>query len=38
MGNKKDNNRLETWGNETTMNMNAIIYQNILSSPYFRSL
>ncbi|KAG1174080.1 hypothetical protein G6F70_005465 [Rhizopus microsporus] len=35
---KKENNRLETWGNETTMNMNAIIYQNILSSPYFRSL
>ncbi|KAI8890692.1 PRP38-domain-containing protein [Backusella circina FSU 941] len=34
----KPNNRLETWGNEATMNLNAIIYQNILSSPYFRSL
>ncbi|EPB82678.1 hypothetical protein HMPREF1544_10581 [Mucor circinelloides 1006PhL] len=38
MSNKKANNVLETWGNETTMNLNAIIYQNILSSPYFRSL
>ncbi|CEP08015.1 hypothetical protein [Parasitella parasitica] len=38
MSNKKANNTLETWGNETTMNLNAIIYQNILSSPYFRSL
>ncbi|KAG2190581.1 hypothetical protein INT46_007155 [Mucor plumbeus] len=38
MSNKKVNNVLETWGNETTMNLNAIIYQNILSSPYFRSL
>ncbi|KAI8971704.1 PRP38 family-domain-containing protein [Mycotypha africana] len=35
---KKASNTLETWGNETTMNLNAIIYQNILSSPYFRSL
>ncbi|KAI8997171.1 Pre-mRNA-splicing factor 38 [Pilobolus umbonatus] len=34
----KTNNRLDTWGNEQTMNLNAIIYQNILSSPYFRSL
>ncbi|KAG2232328.1 hypothetical protein INT48_002277 [Thamnidium elegans] len=38
MSNKKANNILETWGNESTMNLNAIIYQNILSSPYFRSL
>ncbi|KAI9332267.1 PRP38 family-domain-containing protein [Pilaira anomala] len=38
MSNKKANNTLETWGNESTMNLNAIIYQNILSSPYFRSL
>ncbi|KAI9469801.1 MAG: putative RNA binding protein [Benjaminiella poitrasii] len=35
---KKASNVLETWGNESTMNLNAIIYQNILSSPYFRSL
>ncbi|KAI8362650.1 PRP38 family-domain-containing protein [Blakeslea trispora] len=35
---KKASNTLETWGNESTMNLNAIIYQNILSSPYFRSL
>ncbi|KAI7869951.1 PRP38 family-domain-containing protein [Spinellus fusiger] len=30
--------RLDTWGNESTMNLNAIIYQNILASPYFKSL
>ncbi|KAI9016396.1 PRP38 family-domain-containing protein [Phycomyces nitens] len=30
--------KLETWGNESTMNLNAIIYQNILASPYFKSL
>lgn len=35
---KKANNTLETWGNESTMNLNVVIYQNILSSPYFRSL
>ncbi|KAG2176831.1 hypothetical protein INT44_007495 [Umbelopsis vinacea] len=33
-----DSNRLETWGNETNMNFNPIIYQNILASPYFKSL
>ncbi|KAI8090022.1 PRP38 family-domain-containing protein [Halteromyces radiatus] len=31
-------NRLETWGNEETMNMNPIIYQNILESRYFKAL
>ncbi|KAI9494127.1 PRP38 family-domain-containing protein [Zychaea mexicana] len=35
---KKAANKLETWGNETTMNLNAILYQNILASPYFKSL
>ncbi|KAI8137264.1 PRP38 family-domain-containing protein [Fennellomyces sp. T-0311] len=35
---KKASNKLETWGNEATMNMNAILYQNILASPYFKSL
>ncbi|OZJ06980.1 hypothetical protein BZG36_00051 [Bifiguratus adelaidae] len=30
--------KLETWGNETTMNMGAILHQNILASPYFKSL
>ncbi|KAG0163869.1 PRP38 pre-mRNA processing factor 38 domain-containing protein B [Apophysomyces sp. BC1015] len=38
MSNKDPSNKLETWGNEATMNMNAIIYQNILASPYFKSL
>ncbi|KAJ2959397.1 hypothetical protein NQZ79_g5140 [Umbelopsis isabellina] len=33
-----NSNKLETWGNETNMNMNPIIYQNILASPYFKSL
>ncbi|KAI8580721.1 hypothetical protein K450DRAFT_235635, partial [Umbelopsis ramanniana AG] len=33
-----DSNKLETWGNETNMNFNPIIYQNILASPYFKSL
>ncbi|CAM0142464.1 unnamed protein product [Umbelopsis sp. WA50703] len=32
-----NSNKLETWGNETNMNMNPIIYQNILASPYFKS-
>ncbi|KAJ3414534.1 PRP38 pre-mRNA processing factor 38 domain-containing protein B [Chytridiales sp. JEL 0842] len=27
-----------TTGNETTMNLNNILYQNIISSPYFKSL
>ena len=35
---KKASNKLDTWGNETTMNMNPILYQNILASPYFKSL
>ncbi|KAG2223504.1 hypothetical protein INT45_001252 [Circinella minor] len=35
---KKPSNKLDTWGNETTMNMNPILYQNILASPYFKSL
>lgn len=30
--------RLETWGNPTTMNMNQILYQNIMNSSYFKSL
>ncbi|KAJ1981477.1 hypothetical protein H4R35_000690 [Dimargaris xerosporica] len=35
---KTEANKLETWGNETTMNLNNIVYQNIHSSPYFKSL
>ncbi|ORZ22417.1 PRP38 family-domain-containing protein [Absidia repens] len=31
-------NSLETWGNAETMNMNPIIYQNILESRYFQGL
>ncbi|KAI9202055.1 putative RNA binding protein [Polychytrium aggregatum] len=30
--------KLETWGNEESMNMNNILFQNIISSPYFKSL
>ncbi|SAL95086.1 hypothetical protein [Absidia glauca] len=33
-----DINQLETWGNQDTMNMNPIIYQNILDSRYFQGL
>ncbi|KAI8342614.1 PRP38 family-domain-containing protein [Chlamydoabsidia padenii] len=33
-----DINQLETWGNVDTMNMNPIIYQNILESRYFQGL
>ncbi|KAI8070984.1 PRP38 family-domain-containing protein [Gongronella butleri] len=33
-----DSNTLPTWGNAETMNMNPIIYQNILESRYFQSL
>ncbi|KAJ1976132.1 hypothetical protein H4R34_004091 [Dimargaris verticillata] len=35
---KAEANKLETWGNETTMNLNNIVYQNIHNSPYFKSL
>ncbi|RKP38641.1 PRP38 family-domain-containing protein [Dimargaris cristalligena] len=35
---KAEANKLETTGNETTMNLNNIVYQNIQSSPYFKSL
>ncbi|KAI8381042.1 PRP38 family-domain-containing protein [Radiomyces spectabilis] len=38
MSGSKASNKLETWGNETTMNLNAILYKNILASPYFKSL
>ncbi|KAJ1968736.1 hypothetical protein IWQ62_001061 [Dispira parvispora] len=31
-------NRLETWGNATTMNLNNLLYQNIQTSAYFKSL
>ncbi|CAG8717459.1 5479_t:CDS:10, partial [Cetraspora pellucida] len=34
----KQSNKLETWGNETTMNLNNILYQNIQASPYFKQL
>eukprot|EP00123_Amoebidium_parasiticum_P007642 comp18250_c1_seq1/m.19228 comp18250_c1_seq1/g.19228 ORF comp18250_c1_seq1/g.19228 comp18250_c1_seq1/m.19228 type:complete len:226 (-) comp18250_c1_seq1:187-864(-) len=27
---------IETWGNQTTMNLNEIVYQNILASRYFK--
>jgi len=35
---KKAANKLETFGNEETMNLNSIIYQNIKSSLYFKQL
>ncbi|KAF9416412.1 PRP38 pre-mRNA processing factor 38 domain-containing protein B [Podila epigama] len=31
-------NRLETQGNERTMNLNSVIFQNIIDSPYLRTL
>ncbi|KAI9021133.1 putative RNA binding protein [Hyaloraphidium curvatum] len=31
-------NALPTWGNESTMNLNALVHSNIMSSPYFRGL
>ncbi|KAK9694694.1 PRP38 pre-mRNA processing factor 38 domain-containing protein B [Basidiobolus ranarum] len=34
----KPSNKLETWGNETTMNLNNIVFQNVQASPYFKSL
>ncbi|RIB02197.1 PRP38 family-domain-containing protein [Gigaspora rosea] len=34
----KQSNKLETWGNEATMNLNNILYQNIQASPYFKQL
>ncbi|CAG8594847.1 8591_t:CDS:2 [Paraglomus brasilianum] len=34
----KQSNKLETYGNEVTMNMNNILYQNIQASPYFKQL
>ncbi|GBC02459.1 hypothetical protein RclHR1_04640002 [Rhizophagus clarus] len=34
----KQSNKLETWGSETTMNLNNILYQNIQASPYFKHL
>ncbi|CAI2183395.1 8547_t:CDS:2 [Funneliformis geosporum] len=34
----KQSNKLETWGNEMTMNLNNILYQNIQASPYFKQL
>ncbi|CAG8644645.1 18797_t:CDS:2, partial [Acaulospora morrowiae] len=34
----KQSNKLETWGNETTMNLTNILYQNIQASPYFKQL
>ncbi|KAJ3106803.1 PRP38 pre-mRNA processing factor 38 domain-containing protein B [Phlyctochytrium planicorne] len=37
MGYSKDG-KLQTVGNETTMNLNQLVYQNIISSPYFKSL
>ncbi|KAL7746183.1 hypothetical protein RI367_002172 [Sorochytrium milnesiophthora] len=30
--------KIETWGNETTMNLNNILHQNIIASGYFKSL
>nr|CAG8516310.1 10066_t:CDS:2 [Entrophospora candida] len=34
----KQSNKLETLGNEVTMNLNNILYQNIQASPYFKQL
>ncbi|KNC97504.1 uncharacterized protein SPPG_09470 [Spizellomyces punctatus DAOM BR117] len=34
----KRSKRLETVGNKDTMNLHNILYQNIISSPYFKSL
>ncbi|KAG0319853.1 hypothetical protein BG000_003773 [Podila horticola] len=31
-------NQLQTVGNATTMNLNSVIYQNIVESPYLRTL
>ncbi len=31
-------NRLETWGNQNTMNLDTILHTNILSCAYFREL
>ncbi|ORX55684.1 PRP38-domain-containing protein [Hesseltinella vesiculosa] len=33
-----DSNLLDTWGNANTMNMNPIVYQNILESRYYKTL
>ncbi|KAI8851314.1 PRP38 family-domain-containing protein [Chytridium lagenaria] len=30
--------KLKTTGNETTMNLNNVLYQNIIASPYFKTL
>lgn len=35
---KKASNKLETFGNEETMNLNSLVYQNIKSSQYFKNL
>ncbi|KAI9137333.1 PRP38 family-domain-containing protein [Paraphysoderma sedebokerense] len=35
---EKTSNKLETWGNEKTMNLNLILHQNILNSGYFKQL
>ncbi len=34
---KKQGNSIQTWGNATTMNINNMVYTNILSSPYFKN-
>lgn len=35
---KEKNKRLELWGNAKTMNLDNILHQNILASPYFKGL
>ncbi|KAI9004217.1 PRP38 family-domain-containing protein [Gaertneriomyces semiglobifer] len=37
-GDSKKANRLETVGNKETMNLHNILYQNVISSPYFKGL
>eukprot|EP00794_Sanderia_malayensis_P015922 gene15922-17523_t len=34
---KKQGNVIQTWGNANTMNINNMVYTNILSSPYFKN-
>uniref|UniRef100_A0A915K618 Pre-mRNA-splicing factor 38 n=1 Tax=Romanomermis culicivorax TaxID=13658 RepID=A0A915K618_ROMCU len=34
---KKENNTLGVWGNKTTMNLNHLVLENIVQSPYYRN-
>ncbi|KAJ1674430.1 hypothetical protein EV182_003293 [Spiromyces aspiralis] len=35
-GNDSKSNKLQTWGNEATMNMNPVIYKTVFASQYFK--